>query len=76
MYLFFLHYNFVRSLDSRRRSSRRDYTMLLKYEDEVIFINEILLLALFKAIKLPNILQYYPKSAAAIKVDSKASRKE
>jgi hypothetical protein len=76
MYLFFLHYNFVRSLDSRGRSSGRDYTTLLKRKDEVIFIDEILLPALFEVVKLPSILQYYPKSAVVIKVDSEASRKE
>jgi hypothetical protein len=81
LYFFFPQYNFIRGLDStgsKRNGSGNSsgVSTLLRRDNEVIFTDEILLPTLHKVTQDPNILLYYPKSAAAIKVNSKASGSE
>ncbi|KFY69298.1 hypothetical protein V496_00358, partial [Pseudogymnoascus sp. VKM F-4515 (FW-2607)] len=73
-------YNFVcggvgASVGAAKEKGNRDNTLITR-EDEVMLIDEIILLALYVAVEILGILQYYPASSAAIKTNALASGSE
>ena len=85
LYVMFLQYNFICDLDrgssngvgaGAGASTKDKVITLMRQEDEVMLIDKIILLAIYKAVQSANILQHYPTSAALIKANALAGSKE
>ncbi|KFZ25059.1 hypothetical protein V502_00463 [Pseudogymnoascus sp. VKM F-4520 (FW-2644)] len=81
LYVMFPQYNFIRDLSrsggSGAGATKKDKTItLIRREDEVMLIDEIILPAVYKVVQSANILQHYPTSAATIKANALAGGKE
>ncbi|OBT50708.1 hypothetical protein VE04_10085 [Pseudogymnoascus sp. 24MN13] len=83
LYVMFPQYNFICDLDrgssngaGAGASTKDKVITLMRREDEVMLIDEIILLAIYKAVQSANILQHYPTSAALIKANALVGGKE
>lgn len=83
LYVMFPQYNFIRDLDrgsgngaGAGASTKDKVITLMRREDEVMLIDEIILPAIYKVVQSANILQHYPTSAASIKANALAGGKE
>jgi hypothetical protein len=75
LFFFFPQYNFYRGITSGSGSGRGVQTLLMR-QDEITWIDDILLPALFEVDTSPNARSHYPCSAETIKVNAEASGSE